>query len=143
MLSLAALLSLVPASVLPFRRGGGERGLLFWLLLGAAVAGPAALILVRSTEAWSTGLSMALWISIATSIAVFAGLALIAREAWRLAPLLLPYLLLLAVLAIVWEQTPIEQMKEVWNRDGLTVSIFVSSLSAAMAISGSPRVRTH
>lgn len=139
-LSLAALLSLVPASVLPFRRGGGDRGQLFWLLLGTAVAGPVALILVRNAEAWSTGLSMALWISVATSIAVFAGLSVLAREAWRLAPLLLPYLMLLAALAIIWEHTPVERplqsTVDAWLMVHIVVSLATYAFCTLAAVAG-------
>jgi hypothetical protein len=45
-LSLTALLALVPASLLPFRRGGGRRDLAFWAVLGVAVAGPLAYSLI-------------------------------------------------------------------------------------------------
>lgn len=103
---LAALISLVPASILPYRRGPGHRDLLFWAVLAAAIAGPLAVTLVQVTGPWDSGLSMALWTSIATSLAIFALLCAVTRDAWRLTPLLLPYLVLLAVLAVIWAQAP-------------------------------------
>ena len=95
-LSLTALLALLPASILPYRRGEARRDVLFWSLLAVAVAGPAVYSLVAFGSGWPTGLAGALWVSTAVSAALFAALAAVAREAWRLAPLLLPYLCLLA-----------------------------------------------
>ncbi len=104
MLNLSALIALIPAAVLPLRRERPD--LVFWAVVAAAVAGPAAYGLVRLGGAWQTGLSTALWVSIAASMAIFAVLAAVGREAWRLRPLLLPYLLLLGVLAAMWSQVP-------------------------------------
>jgi len=105
-LSLTALLALVPASLLPFRRAAVRPDLLFWLLLAVAVAGPAVVSLVQFSDHWETGLAGALWISITASAALFAAIAALSREAWRLAPLLLPYLCLLAALAVIWGRLP-------------------------------------
>jgi len=105
-LSLTALLALVPASLLPFRRAAARPDLVFWLLLAVAVAGPAAVSLVQFSDRWQTGLAGALWISITASAALFAGLCVVSRDAWRLAPLLLPYLCLLAALAVIWGRVP-------------------------------------
>ncbi len=105
-LSLTAFLALVPASILPYRRPEGHRDLLFWCLLGVAVAGPVLYSVVAFRTVWQTGFAGALWISAAASAALFAGLAVATREAWRLAPLLLPYLCLLAFIAIVWGRVP-------------------------------------
>ena len=67
-LSLSALFALVPASVLPFRREAQRPDLLFWAVVAAAVAGPGAYSLVQFGGAWKTGLSLALWVSIAASM---------------------------------------------------------------------------
>jgi hypothetical protein len=91
-MSLTALLALVPASVLPYRREAARPDLAFWAVLAVAVAGPGAYALVQLGGGWKTGLSTTLWVSIAASAAIFAILAAVAREAWRLMPLLLPYL---------------------------------------------------
>lgn len=139
-LSIAALLALVPASVLPYRRLGGERGLLFWALLTAAVAGPVALSLIRSMDAWSTGLSMALWLSVATSMAFFAALSLATREAWRMAPLLLPYLLVLAALAVIWDRGPTDRpltgTPDAWLAVHIVLSLATYALCTLAAVAG-------
>ena len=104
--SLAALITLVPAAVLPLRRAAERPDPVFWALVAAAVVGPAAYSLSLLGDAWPTGLSPALWFSIAVSMVLFVLLALVTREAWRLRPLLLPYLVLLGVLATVWSGVP-------------------------------------
>ena len=131
-LGLTALLALVPASLLPLRRGSGGRDLLFWALLGAAVAGPLAFSLVQMSGTWKTGLSMALWVSIAASLALFAVIAALTREGWRLSVLLLPYLLLLAVLALIWSQAPAQLPLDLRFESWLAVHIAVSVATYAL-----------
>ena len=105
-LSLAALVALVPAAVLPLRREASGPDLLFWAAVAVAVAGPGAYSLVLLGGGWPTGLAPALWVSIAVSVVLFAILAAVSREAWRLRPLLLPYLILLGLIATVWGRVP-------------------------------------
>ncbi len=137
---ISALLALVPASILPFRRGGEGPDLLFWVLLGTAVAGPVAFSLVQLGEAWHAGLSIALWVSIAASAVLFAVAAAVTRHAWRLAPLLLPYLCLLGVLAIVWSHAP-EQPQgttqpDAWLAVHIAVSVATYALATLAAVAG-------
>ena len=97
-LSFSALLSLLPATLLPFARRGAKADLIFWLLLGAAIAGPAAYSAAALAEHWEGNLPAALWLAVAVSLGLYAVLVLLVREASGLAPLLLPYALLLGVL---------------------------------------------
>ena len=83
-LNVTALVALVPASLLPYRRAAPRPDLLFWVLLAVAVAGPAVASLVQFAGSWQTGLAGALWISTTASAALFAVLALLSRAAWRL-----------------------------------------------------------
>ncbi|MFQ6018554.1 MAG: cytochrome c biogenesis protein CcsA [Kiloniellaceae bacterium] len=105
-LSLSALLALVPACILSYRRQAARPDPVFWAVLAAAVAGPAAYALVQLGESWKTGLSTTLWVSIAASAAIFTLLAAVTREAWRLMALLLPYLLLMGGFATIWSHVP-------------------------------------
>jgi ABC-type uncharacterized transport system permease subunit len=105
-LSLSALIALVPAAVLPLRRAAERPDPVFWAVVAVALVGPAAYSLSLLGGAWPTGLSAALWVSIAVSMALFVLLALVTREAWRLRPLLLPYLVLLGALATIWSGVP-------------------------------------
>lgn len=98
-LSLSALASLLPAALLPFMRHAARADLLFWLLLGAALAGSAALSAVSLSVHWQAGLPTTLWLAVAVSLALFGLVVLWNREAARLTPLLLPYLIILGALA--------------------------------------------
>ncbi|MDH3596435.1 MAG: cytochrome c biogenesis protein CcsA [Rhodospirillales bacterium] len=132
-LSLTALLALVPASLLPFRRGGGQRDLAFWAVLGVAVAGPLAYSLIQLAGPWQTGIAMALWLSIAVSIVLFAVVAAVTRDAWRLTAILAPYLCILGILATVWGQVP-EQGEPYGPTDSwLVVHILVTMATYGLA----------
>lgn len=98
-LSLSALAALLPATLLPFVRQTVRADLLFWLLLGAALAGAGAFSAVTLGARWQAGLPATLWLAVAVSLAVFGLVVLWRREAARLTPLLLPYLAILGLLA--------------------------------------------
>jgi ABC-type uncharacterized transport system permease subunit len=104
-LNLAVLVSLVPVTLLSLRRGGG-RDAVFWALLGIAIAGPLWWGVGQLGGSWRTDLSTDLWVSIAVSLVVFAGTSLVHRQAWRLTPVLLPYLIVLGLLASLFAYAP-------------------------------------
>ena len=139
-LGLAALIALVPASLLPYRRTAARPDLLYWSLLGAAVAGPVAYSLVELAGAWKTGVAIALWVSIAASLLIFLPLAAVVREAWRLTPLLLPYLCMLAVIALVWSQQgdpgPPAARPDAWLVVHIAVSVATYALVTIAAVAG-------
>lgn len=139
-LSLSALASLLPASVLSWRRDVARPDLAVWAVVGVAVAGPAAASLVQLGAAWQTGLSAALWVSIAASMASFTLVALVAREARRLMPLLLPYLLLLGVLATIWANVPAHEglaaPPDAWLTVHIAVSLATYGLCTVAAVAG-------
>ena len=109
-LSVIALASIVPAVVQAFRQQA-QRDTVFWATLAAAVAGPLAWILAHSAAAWETGLAATLWVTIAASLAMFAVVALIFPQEWRLSPLLAGYMLLLGVGAVIWQDVPGEPLQ--------------------------------
>ncbi|MFQ5773184.1 MAG: cytochrome c biogenesis protein CcsA [Kiloniellaceae bacterium] len=139
-LSLSGLISLVPGSVLSYRREAPRPDVVFWAVTAAAVAGPTAAAVAQLGDTWQTGLSLALWISVAASMAIFALLALIDREAWRLMPLLLPYLLLLGVLATVWSNVPgragLSAPPDAWLTAHIAVSVATYGLCTIAAVAG-------
>lgn len=98
LLSISALIALIPAAVLPFR-GSGQRDTLFWLLLGVAVAGPLLWVVLAFGSGWRTELAPALWFTVTTVLAFFAVIAMVSREGFRLSGLLFPYLILLGLIA--------------------------------------------
>ncbi len=140
LLGVTAFLAMLPASLLPYRRRAAGRDGLFWALLAVALAGPLAYCLVRLTGAWETGLSVALWLSITTSLAVFAAAAAATREAWRLTPLLLPYLAAVAVLALIWDRAPgsvaVEGAPPAWLLVHILVSLATYGLATVAAVAG-------
>ena len=124
LLSVAALSALVPAAIAPLVRPDPERQRdgTFWLLIGVAIAGPLLWVVVELGPNWRTGLAAALWLSIATSLMLFALVAAIQTVAWRLAPLLLGYLFLLGVMATIWQHAPERDQLDVKTPIGNTVA---------------------
>ena len=122
---LAALVAMLPltAAAVAARLG---RNLLLWLLLAAALAGPAALVGSQISTGWQPGLSANLWASIAATLLAFGALCLIRPGAYRLGALLLPYLALSAVLAIAFSSAP--------NAEGAPVALSDAWFSAHVVL---------
>lgn len=97
---LSALASMMPAAILGLRHGP-VRGLLFWVLVAVAVAGPSAFAVAQLGQGSLPSLSTALWLSVSASLILYAATALIAPAARRLTPLLMPYLLLMGAGALI------------------------------------------
>lgn len=137
--SIAAAVALIPAGLSAFRRGA-ERDAQFWLLLAVAAAGPLAWVAAQTSDGWQTGFAGALWLTVAGSVLVFILLAATADNAWRLAPLLLPYLLILAVSATVWSQAStrplLSQAPPAWVILHIVASIATYALLTLAAIAG-------
>lgn len=98
LLSLTAILALVPGAVLPFK-GSGQRDTLFWLFLGVAIAGPLLWVILAFGPGWRTGLTPALWLAVSTILFFFGIISCVSKEAYRLSALLFPYLSLMGLLA--------------------------------------------
>ncbi len=137
--TLSALLSLVPAAIAAYRRDPA-RDAIFWLATAVAVAGPATLSAVLLSGAWRTGLSSTLWVTVAASLAFYAVLAASTREAWRLAPLLLPYTILLSLIAAVWSQAPERPMSTqapiAWIEAHIALSVLTYGILTLAAVAG-------
>jgi ABC-type uncharacterized transport system permease subunit len=100
-----ALTALVPAAALRLR-ARDERDGAFWAGLALAILGPAAWAAAQLWGAWHTGFAVSLWLTIAVTTVLFAGLALATRQGWRLTPILVPYLVGLGVVALIWQRAP-------------------------------------
>jgi len=107
--SLSAIIAILPSALLPLRRDHG-RDVLFWLLLAVAVMGPLAWVLVSLGGVWRTDLSMTLWVTVAATMTLFAATAAVARESWRLTPLVSLYMAALAIVATVWGHAPMKTL---------------------------------
>ncbi|MBI3452756.1 MAG: cytochrome c biogenesis protein CcsA [Rhodospirillales bacterium] len=142
LISLAAMLALLPAGMLPLMQpaAGDARDGRYWALIAVAVAGPALWVIIHLGRVWHTGLAAALWLSITVSVVLFAGLALVNRVAWRLTPLLIGYLFLLAVLATIWQHAPERPLSgavpAVWLQLHILVSIVAYGLLTLAAVAG-------
>jgi ABC-type uncharacterized transport system permease subunit len=143
MVDLAALLALLPASVLGVRaRAVPTR--MFWIVQGVALAGALTLVLWRLSVAWDGGLGTAVWLSIAATLIVYYGFAWFRKPAIGLLPLLAPYLLVIAGIATVldiatsptvrpgaWSDLP-----EGWVVVHVVVSLATYALVTIAAIAG-------
>lgn len=138
LLSLSTLAALVPATLLPYRRVRQSRDLAFWAVLAVALAGPAAYALAQFAGGWRTDLATALWVSIAATMVLFIVLVLTAKTAWRLMPLLLPYLLALGLLATVWGSVPAHRglvgPPDAWLAVHIAVSVATYALCTLAAV---------
>lgn len=140
-LNLSALVSLIPAALMPLRRARG-RDSVFWVVLAAAVVGPVvlALALTLASGRWQTGFGPTLWVSIAAAMIVYVALAALSRSGWRVAPLLLPYLLVLGALATAWNAAPGRPLVAIapsaWLQVHIAVSVFTYAILTIAAVFG-------
>ncbi|MGE5546525.1 MAG: inner membrane protein YpjD [Solirubrobacterales bacterium] len=137
LLNVVALVSLLPAAMVPLR-AGAERDRLFWVLTALAVAGPALWAAALIAQAWQTDLGTTLWVSIAASSALFGCVALASRQGWRLAPLLMPYLALMGLLASIVRGEPRPMAggaPTVWLDIHIIVSVLTYALLTLAAVS--------
>jgi ABC-type uncharacterized transport system permease subunit len=137
--NLAALLSLLPITIAAWRGRSASDGL-FWVLTALALAGPLGIVAVRYGATWNSGLSEALWVTIFVSILLFSVLSALAAEAWQLAGLLFPYLILLALIATLGHHAPdavsLADTPGGWILVHILVSVLTIGLLTLAAIAG-------
>jgi ABC-type uncharacterized transport system permease subunit len=104
-LSLIALAALAPAAITA-AAGRLDRQPLFWAVLALALAGLGLRIGALLSGPWPTGVSASLWVSVLGVLLVYTVCAVRSPIVRGLAPLTLPYLLALSLLALVWEHAP-------------------------------------
>ena len=104
-LNVLALAALAAAAVLPLRSGAGRDGTL-WAASGLAAVLAAGWAYTLLHGGWDTEFGTVLWVIVAASAALYLVLAGFARQAWRLAPLLMPYLAVLGLVASVLRGSP-------------------------------------
>jgi ABC-type uncharacterized transport system permease subunit len=73
-------------------------------------------------------------------MAAFAASAALTREGWKLAPLLLPYLILLGFAALVWQHAPERPLKtaghSAWLWAHVAISVATYALATLAAVAG-------
>lgn len=140
-LNITALLALIPASVLANRIGGGRTSL-FWLTAGVAVAGSVLWTGMLFSDGWRIGLSAALWMTVSVSLILFVIVSLISATGAKLAPLLYPYLLAVALLATLFqgaqalEVGPARGPISGWVIAHIGLSVMTYGLATLAAIAG-------
>lgn len=138
-LQIAGLLTLLPLAFLAVT-AKLQRNLQFWLFLAAAIAGSGGVFSQSMANGWEAGLSANLWASCAVTLIAFAALNLVNAEAFKLAALLLPYLLVLALLALLFasfsEPTPAIASAG-WFRAHVVLAIASYGVLTLGAIAGS------
>ncbi len=121
-------------------RRDDARDAIFFGVLTLAAIGPLLWSGAQLGGAWHTGFAMSLWITIAATMLFFLGLAASTRHAWRLTPLLLPYLLLLGILATIWQRAPErpipEDMPAGWLDAHIAFAVATYGLLTLAAVAG-------
>jgi ABC-type uncharacterized transport system permease subunit len=136
--NLLPLLLLAPASLQALRREP-RRDALFWASIGVAAGGLVARVTVHIAEPWQTGFAASLWATLAVSALLYAGVATMAAQAWRLAPLLGGYMVLLGLIAVVWQAAPGRPLNanpqiEGWIAAHIAVSVVTYGLVTIAAV---------
>lgn len=136
--SMSAILALaIPA--LYFLKEPKDQGGTFWSLMAVGVAGSISWTLSQMSGEWHTSLSLAIWVTISASILSFTLVCALNRLAWRLTPLLMPYLALMGGWALIWQTFPGHTI----NNDGvvnnwiifhITLSVLTYALATIAAI---------
>ena len=105
---LIAVVSLLPATLVMWRNDTRDENVpanvpdvAFWAALVLGVLGPVVWAMAQVSSQWHTGLGSALWVSVAATMALFAMLSWSVAHAWRLTPLLAPYMLLMGLIAVL------------------------------------------
>ena len=128
--SLIASICVVPAAYVALA-GRMTPGIRFWGLLGLALMGPWIWLAVRSGGAWQTDFATALWITVSATLVSFAAMVIMAREGWRLAAVVMPYMAILAISAFLWESTGTHHALPI-NSNWVVFHILVSILTYAV-----------
>lgn len=131
-----ALLTLAPAAQAALRREA-SRDAMFWLTVLLAVAGPLLWAGYQLAGAWNPSLSVTLWVGVAASMALFAVVAALDAQAWRLAILLMPYEMLLGLFAALFAHVgspPAEPAATAWLDLHIVVSVLTLALLTLAAV---------
>jgi ABC-type uncharacterized transport system permease subunit len=134
-----ALATLVPAAALRLRERD-DRDAVFWAGVALAILGPAAWAAAQIWGAWHTGFAVSLWLTIAVTTVLFAGLSIVTRQGWRLTPILTPYLVGLGVVALIWQRAPERRVAgtvpAAWFETHIVLALATYGLLTLAAVAG-------
>lgn len=131
-----ALAALAVAAFLSLRSSAGRDGP-FWAAEALAVSASGAWAGELLLHGWQAEFGTALWVIVAASASLFLVLATFARQAWRLAPLLLPYLAALGLIASVVRGEPkgvIADVPAVWIDLHILLAVAIFALLTLAAV---------
>jgi ABC-type uncharacterized transport system permease subunit len=127
-----AALALVPMALLAWVGKGEQQHAWLWPALALATAATGAWTVAQQAAQWRTGISVALWLSIAISLGLFVIVSAVTRPALRLTPVLAAYLLILAVLALAWRNEPMRPLSGLAPPPWLVVHIALAVLAYSL-----------
>lgn len=104
---LTAIFAIIPAIALSWR-AQFRRDFAFLAVTALACVGPLISVIVRSHDTWQADFSTSIWVTITATMALFLIFSAVVQSAWRLAPLLNVYMLILAMLAFAWQHVETE-----------------------------------
>ncbi len=143
LLGLSAVAALVPVALVsraPSPQRTDRASPAYWGALALAVLGPGAWVAVQQGSGWRTGVAAALWLGVAVSITLFALLACVSGAMRRLTPILAAYLVLIGVVALVWEQVPERPLRgsswPVWLEIHIAVALIAYGTLTLAAVAG-------
>ncbi len=99
---LSAIFALIPAIAYSWR-ANFRCDYAFYAVTALACAGPLSAVIVRSHDTWQADFSTSIWITIAATMALFLVFSVFVQSAWRLAPLINGYMLILAMFGFAWQ----------------------------------------
>jgi ABC-type uncharacterized transport system permease subunit len=139
-LGISSLIALLPSAVLAGSGRSGRGDFLYWLFIVVAVIGQVAWSFVSLSDHWHTGISAALWITITATVVLFAVLAGVTRQGWRLTPLLMPYLAIVGLLALSLRgavgRPLVDTIRDPWLIAHITLSVTAYAVLTIAAIAG-------
>lgn len=135
--SLIAIFSLLPASLIVHREDA-KPDHAHWTAIVLGVMGTGVWALAQASGEWQAGLSAALWVTVAVTMALYAMLSWSVKEAWRLTPLVAPYMMVIGVLALIWSNASHSPMQngtiDGWIILHIAVSVITYGLVTIAAV---------
>jgi ABC-type uncharacterized transport system permease subunit len=137
--SLSAVLALAVPALYFFKEPKGQGGT-FWSLMAVALAGSVSWTLAQLSGEWRTSLSLAIWVTISATVISHTVLCGFYQLAWRLTPLLMPYMAAMGVWAILWSAFPGHTIENNqgplsnWITFHISISVFTYALATIAAI---------
>ena len=136
MVSLAALAAMMPAILLP-HKAVFRRDRRYWVGLILALTMSALVAADHLSAGWPRGVTPALWLTAATTLAVFLPVAAVTGAAWRLSVLLLPYVAAIGLLATLVDDPGAALARGgAWTGVHIAVSLVTYGLLTVAAAAG-------